>query len=379
VTSGPSGDGRQANQVGALERRETDLPLQPAPLVVRLEPAPRLVDWTLLVLVGTLIATGLLTALADDPGDAWVFALHATAALLFVVFVGWKFRRVAHRLRAERWERGTWTSVLTSVFALLALGTGVAWTWGAPIWIAGLSWITVHAIVGILLLPALIIHLRYRFHWVRPADFADRRTALRYAIVGGLGIALWQLQSAVIDAIWATRRFTGSRERGSFEGMGMPVTMWAADDPDPVDTDSWSLLVSGAVETPFRLEYGALATEARTRATLDCTSGWYSRQEWRGIRVGDLLTEATVEADARWVRFVSITGYRWSLPIDEARTALLATHVSGDRLDHGHGFPIRLVAPGRRGFQWVKWVERVEIRKHPDLGQWQAIFTSGFD
>ena len=41
------------------------------------------------------------------------------------------------------------------------------------------------------------------------------------------------------------------------------------------------------------------------------------------------------------------------------------------------GAPLRLVAPGRRGFQWVKWVEAVEVRAGPDPGQWSAIFTSG--
>lgn len=346
---------------------------------MRLEPAPRLVDWTLLALVATLVTTGLLTALAAEPGDAWVFALHATAALLFVGFLGWKFRRVAYRLRGDQRERGTWTSVLTGVLALIALGTGVAWTWGAPIWIAGLSWLTVHALVGILLVPALVVHLRYRFHWLRRSDVSGRRGALRSVIIAGIGIALWQLQSAVVDALWAARRFTGSRERGSFDGVGMPVTMWAADDPEPIDPESWSLTVSGAVETPLHLEYENLSTETHMQATLDCTSGWYSRQDWQGIRVGDLLIAADLEPDPRWVRFVSVTGYRWSLPIDEARDAVLATHVSGDRLDHGHGFPLRLVAPGRRGFQWVKWVERVEVRRHPDLGQWHVIFTSGFN
>ena len=61
----------------------------------------------------------------------------------------------------------------------------------------------------------------------------------------------------------------------------------------------------------------------------------------------------------------------------EARAALLATRVEGERLTYGHGFPLRLVAPGRRGYQWVKWVESVEVRRTPDYGQWWTIFTSG--
>ncbi len=34
------------------------------------------------------------------------------------------------------------------------------------------------------------------------------------------------------------------------------------------------------------------------------------------------------------------------------------------------------MAPGRRGFQWVKWVVRVEALTEPDLGEIVAIHTS---
>lgn len=346
---------------------------------MRVAPSAPLVDWTILGLVLVLIATGLLTALAGVPGDAWVFVVHGIAALLLAVFLVWKFRRVAHRLRPANHEPGTWTSVLTSGLALLALGTGVAWTWGAPIWIAGLSWLTVHAIVGILLGVALLVHLRYRYRGLNRSDVSGRRTALRYVVVTGLGALVWWIQETLVGAMWSARRFTGSRERGSLEGTSMPVTMWAADDPEPIDVAEWNLTIVGAVDSPASLSYGQLADSEELRATLDCTSGWYSIQDWGGRRVGDLLASSGVEDTARWVRFVSITGYRWSLPIEEAEEALLATHVSGDRLDHGHGFPLRLVAPGRRGYQWVKWVKRVEVRRYPDPWQWVVIFTSGFE
>jgi DMSO/TMAO reductase YedYZ molybdopterin-dependent catalytic subunit len=126
-----------------------------------------------------------------------------------------------------------------------------------------------------------------------------------------------------------------------------------------------------------RADYETLSTygDAET-ATLDCTSGWYSRQEFEGVRVARLLDEAAASEDANYVSFRSVTGYRWSLPVEEAREALLATRVGGEELSHGHGFPARLVAPGRRGFQWVKWVETVEVRTDPDPGQWAAIFVS---
>ncbi len=112
--------------------------------------------------------------------------------------------------------------------------------------------------------------------------------------------------------------------------------------------------------------------------SLDCTSGFYSTQHWRGVRIGHLLDQAGLAPDARYVRFLSVTSYRWSLPVEEARQALLATQVGDELLSHEHGFPARLVAPGRRGMEWVKWVVGIEALTSPDPGQLLSIFTSSF-
>jgi DMSO/TMAO reductase YedYZ molybdopterin-dependent catalytic subunit len=61
-----------------------------------------------------------------------------------------------------------------------------------------------------------------------------------------------------------------------------------------------------------------------------------------------------------------------------ARAALLATHIGAEPLSYGHGAPVRLVAPGRRGFEWVKWVVRIEALTAPDAGQVISIYRSSF-
>ncbi|WP_246984833.1 molybdopterin-dependent oxidoreductase [Halorientalis marina] len=359
----------------------------------RLEPPPRLVDWSILALVAFEVGSGLVSLTVGTPDGAWLFTLHALAGLTLVGLLGWKFRRVRRRVTDRSlWDGATPVSILLGTLAVAALATGVYWTLSGPVWVLAWPLLTVHMALGLLVVPVLAWHLRHRFRLPTRRDVEGRRTALQYTALLGGGALAWRAQEAVGDALGRERRFTGSKEEGSGDGNDFPVTSWVADDPDPVDTGDWALTVDGEVERALELDYAAVtpgpadadgadapidATDER--ALLDCTSGWYSEHDWRGVRVGDLLDEAGATDRARWVRFESVTGYRWSLPVAEARDALLATHVDGDRLSHGHGAPLRLVAPGRRGFQWVKWVTRIEVRRRQDLGQWLAVFVSGLD
>ena len=103
-------------------------------------------------------------------------------------------------------------------------------------------------------------------------------------------------------------------------------------------------------------------------ATLDCTGGFYSTQEWAGVRLDRLLPDVRESS----IRVVSSTGYDRRFRAGEAGSLLLATRFGGTPLDAGHGFPARLVAPDRRGFWWVKWVVAIEVDDVPYW--WQSPF-----
>ncbi len=367
-----------------------------------LEPTPSLVDGAILVLVGFEVASGLASLLVGTPDTGWLFVLHGVAGLSLVVLLGWKFRRVRHRvLDRGAWDRGTPVSLLLGAVAVAALATGLAWSLLDIVWLEGFTLLVVHMVLGVALVPILLWHFRHRFRLPGRDDVADRRPALQFAAVLVGSAVAWrskELLAGLLGLAGGDRRFTGSKQAGG-AGTDFPVTSWVADDPAPVDVADWRLTVTGQVEEPLAFPYEALGpteqptggagddvltngggpARASIAATLDCTSGWYAERTWRGVRLGSLLDAAGASEDAGWVRVRSVTGYRWSFPIGEARDALLATHVGGEPLGHGHGAPVRLVVPGRRGFQWVKWVERVEVTRHEDLSQWVAIFVSGFD
>jgi DMSO/TMAO reductase YedYZ molybdopterin-dependent catalytic subunit len=91
-----------------------------------------------------------------------------------------------------------------------------------------------------------------------------------------------------------------------------------------------------------------------------------------------VVARAGAAAAADHVRVISHTGYRWSFALADARDLLLATSVGGEPISHGHGAPLRLVAPGRRGFQWVKWVVGIELHAGPDIGAAASTVWSSF-
>jgi hypothetical protein len=346
----------------------------------RLVPPPRVVDWSLFAAVAVAVATGVTSFWVGHPSDAAVFWIHAVAGLSILPLLAAKFHRVAGRIRNRRaWDRATPLSVGLGAVAVAAGATGVGWALGATAPLGVWTLLNLHILFGLLVGPLLLAHLRSRFRPLRGRDVRDRRVALQYAgLVAAGGATAWLLRgiATLVGTPAATRRFTGSRELGDDDAL--PITSWVADDPEPIDPAAWTLTVDGRVDRSLTLDADDLRPAAERRALLDCTSGWYAERDWQGLDLGTLVDAAEPTADAAWVTVHSVTGYRWSLPLSDARNALLATHLSAERLGHGHGYPLRLVAPDRRGFQWVKWVERVEVRRRPDPRQWLAVFVSGF-
>jgi DMSO/TMAO reductase YedYZ molybdopterin-dependent catalytic subunit len=343
--------------------------------------SPRLTDWSLALAAGVAFGSGIISLVSGRPELWFVFALHGMAGLWLLLLLWGKFARVLPRLlRPRLWDRATLFGATAALVVALALGSGIWWVFGGDLYVAGFNLLNWHILLGIGLTLAISTHMFARAKPLRGHDVRGRREMLRAGALLLGGAALWPIQQALGRGLGLPpRRFTGSREAASYVGNAFPATSWVADAPRPIAADRWQLQISGAIQAPLTLGYDDLgAAGDQLEATLDCTGGFYSTQIWRGVRVGRLLERAGLLETARYVSFVSVTGYRWSLPLDEAADALLATHVGGEPISHDHGAPIRLVAPGRRGFEWVKWVTRVEVLTSRDDGQILSLYTSSF-
>jgi DMSO/TMAO reductase YedYZ molybdopterin-dependent catalytic subunit len=345
---------------------------------------PRGTDWSLAALVAALVVTGALTAFAGSEGGVWVFALHDAAGFALAAVLLFKGRRVWRRvLRAARLAPRERLGVVAAALVAATLASGWAWASGARLDAAGYGLLNLHDALGAVLALGVLAHAVARARRPRRRDLAGRRQLLAEAGVAVAAVVAWRAQRPLARALgWrgARRRFTGSYETASFAGNAFPTTSWVADRPRPLDRSTYRLAVAGAVRRPLELTASELAAADALTATLDCTGGFYSTQHWRGTSLARLLERAGPQAGH--VRVISHTGYRWSFALADARGFLLATHVGDEPLSHGHGAPVRLVAPGRRGFQWVKWVTRVEVHADADLGApaatlWSSLTPAG--
>lgn len=102
------------------------------------------------------------------------------------------------------------------------------------------------------------------------------------------------------------------------------------------------------------------------RLPIACVEGWSASGEWTGVRLRDLLdlVGAPAGADVQVGSLQPDGPFRASLvPADVAEDplTLVALGLDGDPLSLDHGYPCRLIAPGRPGVLQTKWLDRVEV------------------
>jgi DMSO/TMAO reductase YedYZ molybdopterin-dependent catalytic subunit len=328
-------------------------------------------DRVLAVLVVAVAATGWVTLRAGAPQVGWVFTVHGiVAGVLTIAVVAKLHRSVPKAAGARRFGRLA-LGLLVGLATTVALIAGFIWVASGELLSLG-SWtlMTLHAWVGLVLVPLVVVHLMpRRWRLLRPGPSAltgagrwlSRRSFLA---VGGLavaGLGLFGAVNILAQLRGGERRFTGSRWLPA-GGIPPPTTFFGEATPT-VDSRHWRIKVTGAVarERAWTLEeLGATGTTELT-AVLDCTSGWAIETAWHGVPVAALLDAAGVSDHARAVEVRSVTGWAASLSLDEAGRALLATGAAGMALPSSNGSPCRLVVPDRRGLDWVKWVTEIRV------------------
>lgn len=337
--------------------------------------AGRRTNLALAILLPVAFATGWL---AFGTGALWPARIvtigHAVVGIAVLALVPWKQLIVRRGIARPAGTSGVVvkaSSIALAALVLLSLVAGFAHSYVGPRAYFGVTAMQVHVGAAIVAAPLFVAHRFTRRQRARVTDLS-RRNALRLGALLGVGAVVFAAAEglAVVARLpGRLRRATGSYETGTDDPAAMPLTSWLFDEIPDIDPADYAVTVrvGGASRSVGYDELNAGTDEVR--AILDCTGGWYAAQTWRGVRLDRLLGDVP---DGRVIVVTSTTGYSRRFPAAEASRLWLATSMGDAPLKPGHGAPARLVAPGRRGFWWVKWVASIDTTTGADW--WQSPF-----
>jgi DMSO/TMAO reductase YedYZ molybdopterin-dependent catalytic subunit len=198
------------------------------------------------------------------------------------------------------------------------------------------------------------------------ADQVSRRTLLTST---GLGVAALGLLGAGQTVGWLeplARIVPRDRAVGP---QGLPVNRTAAQAGvataaiDP----AWRLIVrTSTASTSFSRESLLAMPQSRSALPIACVEGWSADGVWDGVALRDLLVAAGASPGSR-LRLTSLErdgAYRVTeMPGEYAADPLtLVALALGSRPLHvEHGYPARVIAPGRPGVLQTKWLSSIEV------------------
>ena len=144
------------------------------------------------------------------------------------------------------------------------------------------------------------------------------------------------------------------------------------------DLSAWTLRVFGDVENTVELSWEQFNELPRSSNTQDihCVTRW-SRfdTQFEGVHWSELAKLVQPKPTARFVIAHAEAGFTSNVPLSFLAdpNALLATHAHGEPLSVEHGYPLRLVIPGKYFWKSAKWLRGIELRPDDEPGFWERL------
>lgn len=208
------------------------------------------------------------------------------------------------------------------------------------------------------------------FDWIDTTPAPDKAVSRR-GFVATLAVA-----AAALVAFTGGQSFRVLDRLNAFAprkaGIGpqsLPInrTATAAKVTETAVDPGWTLTIANG-DRSIDLTYADLTGMPQTDVDLPiaCVEGWSQMASWRGVRMSELaaLVGAT-SADAFKATSLE-TNSRYGVMtmgpeyVNDPLT-LVAVQLNGEPLDIDHGYPARMIAPGRPGVLQTKWLSRLEV------------------
>ncbi len=152
-------------------------------------------------------------------------------------------------------------------------------------------------------------------------------------------------------------------------------------EPTVIDGSTWVLPITGLVDNPLMLTIDDFRDNYEPHhqyVTLTCISGrvgtgLISTTQWTGARVQDVLADAGLRPEARYLFITSGDGFYESVDLDliaSDERIMFCYAWDGNVLPVDHGYPLRIWIPDRYGMKQPKWITGIEVTDENRDGYW---------
>ncbi len=216
----------------------------------------------------------------------------------------------------------------------------------------------------------------------------ERRHFLIGAAAGGIGLFQYAFFTGWMRQLKSTRpRMRVKDYLGQGENAALAAITPVADFynvqkgiPEYLDAKDWKLRIDGLVAKPIDLTLDQIKRlESVERVmTLECVEnriGGYliGNARWKGTPLAPLLAQAGLDVRARHAAIYGADRYSSGHPLERLKDPdiMLAYEMNGAPLTPSHGFPLRILVPGKFGMKQPKWITRIELLDKHYVGYWE--------
>ena len=152
-------------------------------------------------------------------------------------------------------------------------------------------------------------------------------------------------------------------------------------EPTVIDGTTWHLPITGMVDNPLMLTLDDIKNNYESRdqyVTISCISGRIGTSligttQWTGVSVQDILADAQVRPEARYLYITSGDGFYETVDLDliaNDERIMFCYAWDGHDLPTVHGYPLRIWIPDRYGMKQPRWITGVEVTDAYKEGYW---------
>lgn len=236
-----------------------------------------------------------------------------------------------------------------------------------------------------------LVYIGLRFALQPVQSDPGRRGVLNTLSLASLGLFGAGVAGALRPLFTNSSNNTSSTTAGNSSKVVLPEGITSQEDfyyvsinneaLDPrINEKDWQLEVDGMVKNPAKFALSDLKTDFTAvdlELTMCCISNpiggdLIGNAIWTGLKFKDLMDKVGVQPGAKWVTWEAQDGFYESVALRDAleQDVMLAYNMNGEALNFKHGFPLRVIIPGRFGMKQPRWLTKITFTSEEKPGYW---------